>query len=371
MLVSGTGAFEMTRRAATPSRVVQDLADLERYAEAFERLEAQAASPMQAYAWTRACAETFCESTALRVVLVGDASGIAAVAPLGRRTDVLDRLELVGMHELNEPQEFLFSDASALARLAEALVALRMPLILDRLPADSPVPAALQRAYRGGGFVVCRPANGWPYVTLDDSWRQPDQHLNAGRRSDLRRARRTLEKTGPVTFDGLSPAPGELGPLLDEAFRVEAASWKGREGSALARDANRGPFYRRYAEAASEKGILRLSFLRVDGQAAAMQLAVESGQGLWILKIGYDERFARGSPGILLTMEALRHAAERGLRTYEFLGTVEPWIRLWTDQVRPCITLRAYPANMRGMAAFTADASLYTLSRAARLIGAT
>lgn len=360
---------ETTSRVAIPSRLVENLDDLARYADAFERLEGRAGTPMQGYAWTRACAEAFGADGRLRVVVIEDGSGIAAVAPLVSRPEVLDRLELLGMHELSEPQEFLFTDAAALARVAEALVELRIPLILDRLPADSPMVDALHDAYRGSGFVVSRPAHGWPYVTLDATWAQPDRHLNAGRRSDLRRARRILEKTGPVAFEFLSPSPAELEPLLDEAFRVEAVGWKGREGSALARDAVRGRFYRRYAAAACERGILRLAFLRVGGKPAAMQLAVEWNDRLWILKIGYDEQFARGSPGMLVTMETLRCAAERGLRTYEFLGTVEPWTRVWTDQVKPCVALRAYPANVRGMAAFTADASLYTFARAARLIG--
>jgi hypothetical protein len=45
----------------------------------------------------------------------------------------------------------------------------------------------------------------------------------------------------------------------------------------------------------------------------------------------------------------------RGLRSYEFLGTPEPWIRIWTEQVRPCVAVRAYPARPAGAAALTVD----------------
>src|SRR5206468_8833130 len=105
------------------------------------------------------------------------------------------------------------------------------------------------------------------------------------------------------------------------------------------------------------------------GQPVAMQLAVESGGRFWLLKIGYDERFARCSPGTLLTIEMLRYAASRRLRSYEFLGTVEPWTLMWTRFIRPCVSLLAYPATPPGMAALVADAVTVGSRKLARLAG--
>src|SRR5207244_7317462 len=95
--------------------------------------------------------------------------------------------------------------------------------------------------------------------------------------------------------------------------------------------------------------------LRIGGQAAAMQFAVEQGGALWLLKIGYDEAFARCSPGTLLTADTVRYAAARGLRCYEFLGGIESWTRMWTEHERSCVSVRAYPAAGRGLAALAAD----------------
>ena len=44
-----------------------------------------------------------------------------------------------------------------------------------------------------------------------------------------------------------------------------------------------------------------------------MQVAVETGGRFWLLKVGYDERFARCSPGSLLLLETIRHAATTGV----------------------------------------------------------
>ncbi|MFI4989047.1 MAG: GNAT family N-acetyltransferase, partial [Alphaproteobacteria bacterium] len=77
----------------------------------------------------------------------------------------------------------------------------------------------------------------------------------------------------------------------------------------------------------------------------------------WLLKIGFAAEFARCSPGILLTVETIRYAARAGLRSYEFLGEVEPWISAWTPLTHPCVSFRAYPFNARGIAAFLASAA--------------
>ena len=97
------------------------------------------------------------------------------------------------------------------------------------------------------------------------------------------------------------------------------------------------------------KGALRMCFLRIGDAVAAAQIAVTFGDRFWLLKIGYDEAFARCSPGTLLSLETIRYAAARGLRSYEFLGGPEPWTRMWTDQERPCVSLRVYPASLRGI----------------------
>jgi CelD/BcsL family acetyltransferase involved in cellulose biosynthesis len=95
--------------------------------------------------------------------------------------------------------------------------------------------------------------------------------------------------------------------------------------------------------------------MRIGGRAAAMQIAAEFGGRLWLLKIGYDEEFSRCSPGTLLMLETLRYAAVRGLSAYEFLGTEEPWTRVWTQKAHPCLSVRIYPATRAGMTALVTD----------------
>jgi hypothetical protein len=335
--------------------IIQTLDEFDQFSDGWGALAAQSELPMHDYAWIRAAASTFAADGRLYVLVVGAPPNLAAVAPLVRSRNNEGCLELLGVEELYEPMDFLSATPSALAVLTDTLARFRGCLVLNRLPAQSTVITALGRSYRGRGIVICQTSRGSPWIPLDARWRQPEQQLNAGRRSDLRRAKRTAETMGPITFDVVRPTPGELGPLLDEAFRVEAGSWKGRAGTALVGDSVRAPFYRRYAAAACRTGNLFVCFLRIGGRAAAMQIAVTAGDRFWLLKIGFEDSFARCSPGTLLMRETVRYAALQGLQAYEFLGVDEPWTRMWTEHVRPCVSLRAYPASWPGLSSFATD----------------
>ena len=348
--------------------VIRTPGELERLRSGWDLSALNHAGPVQHYDWARICADVFCSGCELHIAVAGDRRP-TGIAPLFVPRAGLKRLEFIGASELFEPVDFLWADAAAAARLAESLIETRLPVLFNRISVDSPSVSAMREAYRGRGVVVCRPAESHPYIDLDESWTAPEKHLNSGRRSDLRRAQRIAASIGNVESSILTPKPSELRPLLEEAYQVEGAGWKAREGSALATDIMRGSFYSRYAAAACERGVLRLCFLRIRGEAAAVQLAIESAGSLWLLKVGYAEQFARCSPGMLLTRETIRYAAQAGLRSYEFLGTVESWTRVWTPLARRCISLRAYPFSFRGALALAADggaAAIQRIGKAAR-----
>ncbi|HXT57726.1 MAG TPA: GNAT family N-acetyltransferase [Pirellulales bacterium] len=322
-----------------------------------EQLFAAAASPMQSFAWIEAAA-TAIGGGRLQIVCLRRGERIAAVAPLVRfSTSFGGAWELLNLAKLHEPADLVYQDEAALDELAVELARRGLPVLLGRLPADSPTIEAVRRAYGRRGWIACRPQASTPYIPLDASWATPENNISSRRRSDVRRSRRHAEELGQVSTEILSPSPNEVDELLDLAFDVECRSWKGEQGTALARDATRGEFYRRYARHAARAGSLRLGFLHVGDQTAAMQISVVRAGALWVLKVGYDPRFQRASPGILLMVEQIKRAVAEGLQCYELLGTVEPWIQVWTERERACVSLRAYPANFRGMAALASDAA--------------
>jgi hypothetical protein len=333
--------------------VVETLDGMHQVQPLWESVPVVWANPAVSYEFVHSCVEAYQLADRLTVVV----SGIGphtAIAPL-YRSEASPRLGIAGQNQIFEASDFIYSNADDLGDLAQAVVSLRRPLRLNRIPVESATVEALEKAYRGRGLVIKRPATGCPWIALDKSWADPDQHLNSGRRSDLRRLRRNAEKMGTVTFEIRTPDPSELEALLSEVYAVEAGGWKARAGTAMNVDARMGAFYQAFAAASAAKKELRLAFMRIDGRPVATQLAVEANGGFWLLKIGYLEEFKRCSPGILLMMETIRHAANVGLKFYEFLGAEQEWINVWSPNVRQCIRVQTYPFNFHGTWALVAD----------------
>ncbi len=305
-------------------------------------------------AWALGAARGVAAGERLRVVVVEDGARLVAVAPLLLRSG---RLELLGYTELFEPTDLLAASPAALACLCEGLAGLHRPLRLERLPAGSATPAALRAALGPRGRTIVRAAEPWPALTLGERWTELGGGLGARRRSDLRRAMRRAQAEGDVRTRLLRPGPRDVPALLDEAFAVEARSWKGREGTALVDQPERAAFLRAFAESAAARGELCVSFLDVGDRTAAMQVAAEWRRSLWLLKIGYDEAFSRCSPGLLLLAHVVRDAARRGLDTLELLGATEEWLEPWSSDVRDAVTVLAYPLHPLAAPATARDAA--------------
>ena len=101
---------------------------------------------------------------------------------------------------------------------------------------------------------------------------------------------------------------------------------------------------------------------------AAVQIGIEFDRRLWVLKIGYDEAYARCSPGIQLSHEMIRHAVERGLDSYEFLGAEEPWQSAWPGNRREYVTLILLPWSTRGVWVLGIVSARNAASRVTRIL---
>jgi len=99
-----------------------------------------------------------------------------------------------------------------------------------------------------------------------------------------------------------------------------------------------------------------VGFLQIGDDVAAMQIGVVHAGRFWVLKVGYDPAYGKASPGILLMIEAIKYAVAHGLETYELLGSVADWTRVWTEHERESVSLRVYPSNVRGAVTLTGDA---------------
>jgi CelD/BcsL family acetyltransferase involved in cellulose biosynthesis len=337
---------ETLRRIDSPDELATRWGQLPQIAQEFT----------QSVDWTLVAAERLYGADALRVVQARKDSEIIALAPLGvTNGGGVERLEILGASTLFEPCGFGYTDEEALAALCRAVVGLGRPLVLQRIVSDGALLQTFKRLARGRGQLLEFKASGSPFVPIASSWDEYSQGLSSRRRQDYRRARRNLERLGKVEVEIRSPGPEEVEAAMAEAMRVEAASWKGRGGSAMLTNPRLSGFFLQLAQRLARQGRLRVCFLRLDGAPIAMQIGVVHAGRWWVLKIGYDERWAEHSPGIQLMWDALHAAFEERLSSFEMLGSAEPWLTIWTQQERAYRTLAFYPYNGRGMVALGAD----------------
>jgi CelD/BcsL family acetyltransferase involved in cellulose biosynthesis len=323
----------------------------------WRRLEAAASLPMQSHAFASALAGTLLADARIEVFHIRQGDDLQALLALCRKPGHFARWTTIAAHQVCEPDDALLRNPQAARLLADAIVGDERAVELDRVPAGSELVPALRSALRGKGWMSVRPATPTPTITLDPRWKDPASCFNSGRRSDFRRAARRASEFGQVTFEILAPRPDEFDALFDEAVRVEARSWKREAGTAIAVDRAKESCFRHYFRSACEQGEFRIAFMRIDGRAVAMQLALESLDRYWLFKIGFDEQFERCSPGTLLMLHTIGWVANRELQAYELLGNLEPWIaQFWTREQHDCVWVRAYPFNARGAVALAADA---------------
>jgi hypothetical protein len=130
--------------------------------------------------------------------------------------------------------------------------------------------------------------------------------LGAKKLKELRRQRHRLAELGDVAFD-VARSREEVAAALETFLGLEAGGWKGRRGTALAQDAGDAAFIRRATPALAETGQCEIITLRAGQTAVAAGIVLRHQDRAFFFKIGVDERFARFSPGVQLTLELTRH----------------------------------------------------------------
>lgn len=347
------GAGELMRpfnvKSSYSREVIATLPRLMELRDEWNALAERFASPLFRHEWFVACAQSFCNPAELHIVVLRSGGKIRAIAPLVyMRQFGLAHLEILGARDLFEPSGILCEDASAHEAMIASLLDYRIPLLLQRFPADRIPP--LFDADTARSWVIVEHENTSPWIPITSTWENFEARLKSKIRSGLRRIRRRLEEQGEVVVDIHRGSSVELDRVLAEALRIEASGWKRKNGTAVLSHPRLERFFRTYMRSVSDDGLPVIFLLTVDGKGVAMMLGVEFAERVWMLKVGYDEAWATFAPGVILHHESIRWAFDRGLQGFEFLGSAEPFIESrWMPELHRYRTYRAAPKNMKGM----------------------
>lgn len=189
---------------------------------------------------------------------------------------------------------------------------------LRGLPEDSPWLPALRGAAEDAGSTVeeTEDQNGVaPFLDLPSTWEEYLASIPAKLRHEIRRKAKRLEAdAGPYRIE--TATEETLLPFLDRFVELHRKS-EGPKGVFMVPGME--IFFRRLGETLCERGVFRLTFIRVGDELAAGTIGFRFRGTFSLYNSAFDRDWQRLSPGMVLVAEDIRLAIEDGCERMDFL----------------------------------------------------
>jgi CelD/BcsL family acetyltransferase involved in cellulose biosynthesis len=132
-----------------------------------------------------------------------------------------------------------------------------------------------------------------------------ETHWRTKKLKELRRQRRRLAETGPVTVD-IARKGAEVHQAIENFLILEAAGWKGERATALVQEPGRAAFARATLRGLIRQDRLMVMSLKAGETIIAIGLVLKHGERAYFWKLAFDENFAAASPGVQFVQELTR-----------------------------------------------------------------
>jgi CelD/BcsL family acetyltransferase involved in cellulose biosynthesis len=187
-----------------------------------------------------------------------------------------------------------------------------------------------------------------PVLALDGGWEKVYREKTSAKRRNLHgRRRRQLAGLGELEVS-VARSGSELELALEEAFRLHQLRWYGRPDHSDFGTPDGMRFHRAALRALLALDAPRIVTLRLDGRAIAFNYYFVLFGRMFVHRLGFDPAYARYSPGLVNTLDAIAAAAREGARRVEFLGGGERYKLELADRVEPIHRLIGLPRGVRG-----------------------
>jgi CelD/BcsL family acetyltransferase involved in cellulose biosynthesis len=295
------------------------------------------------HAWLRTWWEAFGANKELHILTVRMAEELVGAAPMIRSVEWIYGLKMdlvASMYNPHTPRfDFVITNGlnEAVYRAIWNHLCHRTScdmVVLRQIPDNSPTLPAIERLATADGWFsgqwITPPS---PYIPLNCAYEELVGRLKGGYRYNLRKRYERLSKIGPIDVEVIAERQ-HVREAMEDGLRIEAAAWKGQEGTAIISNPAVREFYVRLAERQADLGQLRLTFLRVGGKRISFTYGLCSQKKVYAVKIGYDPKYHTYSPGNMHLNLILEEACAEGIAEYDFLGVDDEWKLDWTRTAR-------------------------------------
>jgi CelD/BcsL family acetyltransferase involved in cellulose biosynthesis len=206
-------------------------------------------------------------------------------------------------------------------------------------------------------IMVPRPDDGAAVTTLDyitTAWVEVSGDFETYWGNRGKNLRDNVKKLGrKVTSEGMTARleeivdPAAMRSAVADYAKLETAGWKSSVGTAVSADTAQGRFYVDMMERLAALKRARAYRYWFDDTVATMDLCVEHGDVMVVLKTAYDERFGKFSPATLMREQIFRQIFTEGrIRRVEFYGPMMEWHTRWTEHSRTLYHANVFRSGM-------------------------
>jgi CelD/BcsL family acetyltransferase involved in cellulose biosynthesis len=189
------------------------------------------------------------------------------------------------------------------------------------------------------------------YLTCQGPYEGIVARLSKNFRSNLNKARNKLARETGVTFRSVTSGP-ELAGCFADFLNIENSGWKGAAGTGTAIKLHPEllKFYQLLMEELAPTGAIMLNSLHVGDKVIASQYCVTDQDSLYVLKLAYDEEWARVAPGNLLLERVIQAGLQAG--SFQQLNLVgePPWFKDWAPDGQDVHSIRVFNGTIAGRA---------------------
>lgn len=140
-----------------------------------------------------------------------------------------------------------------------------------------------------------------PYIPLNEPWDSYFKHLSKSFVREIQQKKRRLEKIGYSVLSSQSGADyPSMQSLLEDTFKIAEKTWQHKAGTSIASDEKEKRFFTLIAHRFCQNQGLCLYILKIGNDNAAFGYGIKYNDRLYSLKKGYDQKYKKFSPGIIL-----------------------------------------------------------------------